>query len=363
MAAKAEQLDRARARWRSLRLQRSSLSQKLTTLGVPSSHSQVPNAAPVPSIHRFAGCNLYRHCNDLLRRSQLSVASRGCIKLKLQRSTFPTTAAASSHDEYKPLSTYLRLEPISFASVSKFLHLRGVGQSPTTFNLMPHAICEYQQSVATAAGVSVSDICWFQQWPSETLDCLHPPSLTTGAASPECSLTASLCFPLAALESLFLVMEHEALSMAQNPSFTAPVHPCLDQGPSSIPLKPPYPCPKWTWQSPDLPSLFVFPPTPPDPAVLSRTYVICGVNQRMLLRDAIDGALKPMLREYHASLPRDKWRAVCMQSMRVTQAVVDALRAAPAAPASSSSTPTSREHSTSWSALTTHSTKASIHQD
>ena len=187
MAAKAEQLDRARARWRSLRLQRSSLSQKLTTLGMPSSHSQVPNAAPVPSIHRFAGCNLYRHCNDLLRRSQLSVASRGCIKLKLQRSTFPTTAAASSHDEYKPLSTYLRLEPISFASVSKFLHLRGVGQSPTTFNLMPHAICEYQQSVATAAGVSVSDICWFQQWPSETLDCLHPPSLTTGAASPECT--------------------------------------------------------------------------------------------------------------------------------------------------------------------------------
>lgn len=112
-------------------------------------------------------------------------------------------------------------------------------------------------------------------------------------------------------------MEHEVMASAAICGYRGPTHPCLD------PHAPP-------------PLL----PTPPDPAVLSRCFVRCGVNQRMHAKEAVELALKPMLRKYHALLPRGRWRAVCMQAMRVSQAIADALAAHSAHPNPSTGNPT-----------------------
>lgn len=72
-------------------------------------------------------------------------------------------------------------------------------------------------------------------------------------------------------------------------------------------------------------------PNPP-PAVLARSYARCGINQRMPLQAAAEVVFKPLLRKYKALLPRTRWRAVCMQTMRSTQAFVGSLQGAPEPP-------------------------------
>lgn len=70
-------------------------------------------------------------------------------------------------------------------------------------------------------------------------------------------------------------------------------------------------------------------PSPPDPAVLARSYARCWVNRRVPLQAASEAILKPLLRKYRALLPLELWRAVCIQAMHSTQAIVESMQAAP----------------------------------
>ena len=128
----------------------------------------------------------------------------------------------------------------------------------------------------------------------------------------ECQLSAGICLPASCMESSFLVMEYEQTCAAQNPSFSRPEHTCLA---TEIAI----------------PSI---PPSPPNPDVLARSFARCGVNSRMPLQAASEAVLKPLLHKYRALLPRAQWRAVCMQTMRSVQGIIDSVQTAPEPPSS-----------------------------
>ena len=341
---KTGKLEHARQRWRTLQAARHSLYRQLTAstselsremhlrqVGQPFGSGKCAQRGDASShresIRSFARAGLDRHCRHLLSETGAIDEPRGPKSSKNQHVNCEGPSSASLSGLGPHLSLYARLEPISFVAVNKYMC---PASSENSCNNMPQAIAEYQQSVCKAAGVPLAAVCWFLQWPWDEVS--PPLSFTTGAASPECSLAACVCMPLSTIESFFLVMEHEALCMAETCNYNAPAHPCLAQGPLPPPLNSPYTCSMGEAESAVHPSQFGIPPTRPDPDVLARTFVRCGVKQRMLLKDAMDCMLGAMLRKYHALLPRMRWRAVCMQGMHVAQAVVKALRAVPQEP-------------------------------
>lgn len=126
-------------------------------------------------------------------------------------------------------------------------------------------------------------------------------SFSAGANSPECIVCGALCYTLGGLESLFLVMEHENILEASDESYEPPHHPTLN-------MHTPPSCP----------------PKPPHPGHLGQAFIRCGLRHMMPLTVVMQRTVKPLLLRYRATLPHQRWRAVCMQTMRVTQAVIDA---------------------------------------
>ena len=71
-------------------------------------------------------------------------------------------------------------------------------------------------------------------------------------------------------------------------------------------------------------------PSPTIRAALDSTYLRWWVNHRMPAEHALRSIIEPLLEKFRLLLLRDKWLAVCMQCMRVGQAVVDVLHTVPA---------------------------------
>ena len=131
-------------------------------------------------------------------------------------------------------------------------------------------------------------------------------SISASVISPECRLSAAVSQVATALESLFLVLEHEERSHVASNALNPPCYPSLDP---SLPL----------------PTR----PREPDAAVASQVCLRCGANQRTPARDAVAQVLKPILQHYRSLLPLSRWRAACMQSMRVVELSMDMLSTAP----------------------------------
>lgn len=223
---------------------------------------------------------------------------------------FPNCSRVSASDMAsseapRPLASFLRFEGISFSAVSAFLAPDEAPTQTYKYNTLTHALTAYQQSVSIRTGVPEADICWFQQWRFPGVE----PSLSfsSSSSSPECSLSSAICYLLASLESLFLVVEHEMLQEASNPSTEPPLHPGLD------------------FSAPANSSTLPTPPIWPDPLLLNGVYIPCGVNQMRPLIATLDHAVRSLLSKYRACLPRQQWHAVCMQTMHMTQAIVHAL--------------------------------------
>lgn len=134
----------------------------------------------------------------------------------------------------------------------------------------------------------------------------------------ECQLSSGVWFTAAAIESTFLMLEHEYICGTEQSSFMCDMLQLIRRAAAAT-VEP---------AETEAP----LPPTPPNPVVLSRCYTRCGMNQRMPLRAALDAALKPLLRKYKGLLPRAGWRAICMEIMQSLQAVADALQEVPNPP-------------------------------
>lgn len=152
-----------------------------------------------------------------------------------------------------------------------------------------------------------------------------------GAFSPECCLSLSLTYTALTCEALFLLLEHELLEAASDPSFIPPDHPVLTSshlrsilGNLTDPAKTGALKGALPGSNLNLSSLLA-PPTPPDPELLSQFFVRCGVNRRFSAEEAVETILRPMLQKYRALLPLDTWRAVCMASMNVVKSSVDSM--------------------------------------
>lgn len=89
---------------------------------------------------------------------------------------------------------------------------------------------------------------------------------------------------------------------ALNPSYRPPEHPTLAAARSPVAT-----------------------PTPADPKLLQTFHIPCGVNQSVPLGAGLDRVLKPLLAKFRESLSLKPWHAVCMQSMHITQAFLEAL--------------------------------------
>lgn len=309
---KLKELHNARDRLRRLRLQRQTLMQQLkghdAALGLDSA-VQSAKRRQQAVIHPY-------DLSEPLRDSpkEAPAAARATVSLsryqqlvQLQRYRRSSSGEHRTRDPQAaalgPISAFKHHAPISFSSITKDMAV-GKLLDACSFHILPQAISEYQHRVAHSVCAPESEICWF-------LECLHsgmspPLSLSTSVSSPECRLSASLSQITTSLESLFLILEHEEVSLASSASFNPPVHPCLD---------------------PSLPHPLR--PNKPDAAVASEAFVRCGVNQRRAVVDAVNELMKPLLEKYRMLLPRDKWRAACMQGMRVAQLIIDMLRAAP----------------------------------
>lgn len=102
---------------------------------------------------------------------------------------------------------------------------------------------------------------------------------------------------------MFLVLEHEMLLEASDPTYEPPQHPGLHASDSRAPP----------------------PPTPPNPRVLKDACVRCGVHEMLPVKVALKRAVKAVLIKYGAILPQQRWRSVCLQTIHLTQAIIDAL--------------------------------------
>lgn len=307
--ATAQKLEETRHRWRQLRLHRSSLRQRVTgALQVTPSHS---HSSPTPSHSQDHPVDVAQTSNPGDSQLQAVHNLQGLDSQLVPKITRASFCEISGHqkgyvpnEEYKgiprPISSFARCEALSFAAVSPFMAPSEAPRQTYKYNAITQAVVAYQQTVSARTGVSVDRICWFLQWRFPGVE--PNLSFTATGSSPECSLCASLSLLMGSLESMFLVVEHEMLQEASDPSFVPPHHPSLVV--SATP---------------------VTPPTHPDPKLLSRCYIRCGVNQTLLVKEGLDRAFKPLLARFRASLPRDRWRAVCMQAMRMLQAIVDAL--------------------------------------
>lgn len=130
----------------------------------------------------------------------------------------------------------------------------------------------------------------------------HTLTHSVNGCSPACNVNVAVCVLFGSLELMFLIAEHEMLLKASDSSYMPPEHPAFSTSGSSIPR-----------------------PTHPDPQLLKRFYIRCGVGQTVPMKDGLDRTLEPLLSKYRASLPYACWRAVCIQTLRVLQALVDAL--------------------------------------
>lgn len=303
-----------RERWRHLRLKRNSLQQRLISAlqeSPTTQHNTNPNdlETPVPPTRTACGVShtdsapMQRQNAQLVpKRGQGGQFEQGGGSNRSPLSGERRSAASTGQftDYHRPVSSFERCESISFSAISTFMaHTEAPNQS-YNYNLIVHAIHAYQQSVANRTGVHVDHICWFPQWGFLGTDSTL--SFSINGSSPECILAGPLCFLLGGLESMFLVMEHEMLLEASDPFYEAPEHPGLA---TSDPLP--------------------TPPTPPDPGCLKCAYFRCGLNQILPVTEALELTLKPMLLKYRASLPRQRWRAVCMQTFRIIEELTEAL--------------------------------------
>lgn len=309
-----QKLEAARERWRDLRLHRSSLQEQLavphqypsslSTISHTCGSSVVDVPAAVEAVNdapvtRQLGIeNLQRRSTLLVHKTQ----SRSPFEFFFSAFSGHDRSFASSgqsRDPPRPISSFKRCESISFSALSAFMAPHGAPNQTFKYNVMARAVTAYQHSVSGRSGVAISDICWIQQW---NFPGLEPElSLAAGADSPESIVCGTLCYTLGCLESLFLVVEHETLVEASETSYVPPEHPSLlVNAPRSTP------------------------PEPPDPGILSRVYLRCGLDQMMPLKVVLQRTVKPLFEKYRASLPQHRWRAVCMQAMRISQAVIDA---------------------------------------
>lgn len=318
IASVKQKLEDTRSTWRQLRGHRSSLQQRLAAAQqdtpTPDSPTHSQNASRDRDSQECAVSGAHASDSKHQRISLQTLHSGGSQVLPkaLPRTQFTSYFSPFSGQDRgyineglskevsPPIASFARCEKISFADISAFL---APNEAPTQiykYNAIAHAVAAYQQSVSARTGVAIADICWFQQW---SFPGIEPQlSFTASASSPECSLCATVCFLLGALESMFLVVEHDTLLEATIPSYVPPEYPGLD---ASAP--PPTP------------------PSPPDPEILQRAYLRCGVRQTQPLKEAVDRTLKVLLAKYRENLSHERWSAVCMQTMRITQAIVDAL--------------------------------------
>lgn len=310
-----QQLEEARDRWRCLRNDRITLQNRLSATLHDTTHQ--PRVTPIR--HESPDFAAPSGLNDALTARQLALDNLQSLSYQLvpkpvARTHFPAgfsplsahhsnpNPQGASGQATRPIDSYVSSESISLAAISPFLSPGRDSTRKRKYNAVSQAVAAYQHSVSTRTGVPLPDICWIVQWSfPETGPAL---SFTASASSPECVLCASTCFFLSGLESLFLVFEHETLLQASDELCEPPEHPSLDAS------APP-------------PTL----PTPPNPAVLERAFVRCGLNQMMPLKVALERALRPLLTQYRARLPLCHWRAACIQCMHITQAVVEGMSA------------------------------------
>lgn len=146
-------------------------------------------------------------------------------------------------------------------------------------------------------------------------------------------MSLSLTYTSLTVEALFLLLEMENLQAASDPGFTSPPHPGLastrvksllsrlsDPTTSGSLLK----GGAISAGNVNL-SAVLAKPQKPDPKLLSKCFVRCGVFQRYSAERAVEKILRPLLRQYRARLPLGTWRAICMASMNVVKSSVDAL--------------------------------------
>jgi hypothetical protein len=99
-----------------------------------------------------------------------------------------------------------------------------------------------------------------------------------GGFSPERSLSASLALIAATIECKFLCLEHQSVTSASE--CTADVE--LHGGAVAA----------------DLQRMFLSPPEPPDPALLARLHLRCGVGDLVPLTAGVHRVIAPMLRRF-----------------------------------------------------------------
>lgn len=319
-----QQLQASQVQWRRLRMERLSLQlrcsldahaehappvpprpQQPTCMPTDASASSSRGEAPPPQT--IAVCNLGVAAETQSQMPGPKESVQRCVQEHMQLAQHRTQRGGhhqTKRPSQRPISSYKHHARMSFSDVSKYMTPQEF-RSSCRFNFqeLRNAIADYQAAVVAQLDTHVSDVCWFLEWPYEGFE--TPLSVSTSIASPECRLSVTAGHIAQAMECLFLIIEYEHLASASVPSYKGPEHPTLEE--SAAPHTA---------------------PSPPDPGVLAGTYLRCGTNQRVPAERALRALLEPLLERFRVLLPRRKWLAVCMQSMRGVQAVADVLRTA-----------------------------------
>jgi hypothetical protein len=238
------------------------------------------------------------------------------VSTQSQSTLYHQLVQAQGHNRYnqhctepslKPISAFKHHAVVSFSALSKYMTSRNLRSfSQINQQELRQAFLMFQTETAQRLDVPASKICWFIEWPYEP--CPQQRLCTSfSTCSGACKLTSLVARILIALESIFLVMEHEHLSSAADPFFKPPKHPALDAAAQPFPPM----------------------PQPPDAAALAAAVVRCGVEGLVQMEVAMRRMLPPLVRQFRGLLPHRVWLSVCIQFIRVAQNAVDAIRSIP----------------------------------
>lgn len=311
--AVTETLKETRIKWRHSRLQNTSLQDRLKAaiegaLTLPHSNStssdsydaSVASHPPTSAAkgHQMGVDNMKSHYTQLvpIPAARPQLAARFCHSAGPDTENAP---GAWPQEDLRPVSSFTRCEPLSLAAICDFIASGEAPKEALKHTSLAHAINAYQHSVSTRTGVPVADICWFNQWEIAGLE--PTLSCSVNCSTPECNLSVAAGFLLEQLESMLLVVEHEMLLESSDPSYKPPKHPTFAAASAPVPL-----------------------PTPPDPRLLNRFHISCGVNQKCPLGLGLGRILKALLATHRARLPLCRFQAVCMQAMRIMHAMIEA---------------------------------------
>ena len=201
-------------------------------------------------------------CNDRAVSSSQAVGQPACGTVSpLLNVYYADFSNSLRRTQPRPISSFEFHGVISYSDVAP-IQMRLQAWQESDVNARVGACMEYQTAACRPHRVHPTDVCWFVMFP-HALPSWASLSVSSACITPECQLSDALWQQLSALESMFLLREHDGIHLKHDAAWKPPSRTCLR------------------------PAHLNRTPIHPDPQLLRKLFVRCGVNERCPLEAVV----------------------------------------------------------------------------